>query len=559
MDTNAVIIYNQAQCENITLQFLDILLDETLIYGTIYVPVSCRQTVSTVNKRLPEKQIYEYVLRLAESYRVCLSNKLPDKTADYMVLENPDIPVQKAPLEKDSEIERGLKTDCYLAARYKNILLEHHYFEEVIQCILDEASKLQCRQQVISFLEEMLQGGDAYQYFDQGSRPFLIYRGSKECYQVLDSFAENLGSALRRQGFLVEFFDSGKEKHTALSRYIGKSFQAVIGMQTFLFSALMENGSFLHDKIRGPKYNFVFDHPLWMCRQFQNVPKSLTILTLDRDYASYIRRYYQLNAYFLPPGGIQETFVQQKRIYDVVFIGSFIDNSKDIFQKLRQLERPMRFLINRFWLIMRKEPRLSVENALRQALGSYNGKYILSDRQFMELCYELREYVLYLSQYYRKKLIKTLVNSGIKVDVFGTSWKYCTLRSNPNFVWHNKDLGTQESLAVWQQSKISLNIMSCHKNAVTERIVNSMLQGAAVCTEHNPYLDSQFQDGIDILFYDLANLAELPGKMLRLLADEKQLEIIGANGRRKAEKLHTWDCRASKLIKMAQSFKFSNL
>ena len=214
------------------------------------------------------------------------------------------------------------------------------------------------------------------------------------------------------------------------------------------------------------------------------------------------------------------------------------------------MERPMRFLINRFWLIMRKEPCLSVEDAMWQAIDYYDSKYLFSEQKFMELCYVLREYVLCLSQYYRKKLIKVLVCSGIKVDVFGTSWGYCPLRNNPNFIWHNKDLGTEECLDVWQKAKISLNIMSCHKNAITERIINSMLQKAVVCTEHNPYLESQFQDGTDILFYDLAHLPELPGRIAKLLADEKRLETIGDNGCRKAEKWHTWDCRASKIVKI---------
>lgn len=546
MGTNTVIIYNQAHPENLTLQFLDILLDETLIHGIIYVPVACIQNVSTVNKRLPTKQIYEYVLRLAEFYPVCLSPKRPENSAEYMIYENPAV------FGKKSSIEKDLRTDCYLAARYKDILLKHSYFEAVIESILADASQFKCRQQTIFFLEKMLQGKDAYQYLYQGSQPFLIYRGSKECYQVLDAFAECLGNALCRQGFVVQYFDAAKETHTALSRYIGKSFQAIIGMQTYLFSVRMKNGSYLHDQISGPKYNFVFDHPLWMYHQFQNVPKDITILTLDWDYASYIRRYDQLNAFFLPPGGIQAAFVQQERLYDVVFIGSFIDNSKNIFEKLHQQKRPMRFLINRFWLIMRKKPYISVEDALRQALFSTGCKCAISDRQFMELCYELREYVLYLSQYYRKKLIKTLVNSGIRVDVFGTSWKFCALRNNPNFMWHNKDLGMQECLAVWQQSKISLNIMSCHKNAITERIANSMLQKAVVCTEHNPYLESQFQNEIDILFYDLAHLTELPERIAKILENKKQLKMIGENGYRKAEKLHTWDCRARSLVKIAQ-------
>lgn len=538
MGTDVVIICNQTQQEDKELQFLDILLDETLIFGTVYVPAACYQKAGTINRRLPSKQVYEYALRLVCGGSVWLSQKAPENIPEYLIFNNP---VRK------TGTEQGLQTDCYVAARYKKELLEYNLFDVVIESILDAASECGCRQRVIPFLEKMLRGGNTYQYFYQGSQPFLIYRGSSECYQVLDTFAQCFGSTLRESGFLVEYFDPEKEGHTALSRYIGKSFQAVVGIQTFLFSARMENGDYVHDHISGPKYNFVFDHPLWMYHQFKNVPDNLVVLTLDKGYAAYIRRYSKLNARFLPPGGIQQPYERQTRIYDVVFIGTFIDNTIDIFRKLRHKERPMRFLINRMWLIMRKNPCLPVEDALRGALEHYN--YALLDQQFAALCYELREYILYLSQYRRRKLIKMLVCSGIRVDVFGTSWKYSELRYNPNFIWHNKDLGTQECLDIWWQSKIALNVMTCHTNAITERIANSMLQKAAVCTERNPYLESQFLDGQDILFYDLAHLSELPERIAGLLKDEKKLEQIGENGCKKAEQWHTWGCRAKEFLK----------
>lgn len=544
MGAGTVIICSQIRQENSELHFLDILLDERLVSGKIYVPKECFQKVSTVNRRLHAKQIYEYVLRLSCSYPVYLSKEEPENCADYVVYQNQGILCQQTFL--------GLQTDCYVAARYKKILLDHGLFDAVIESILNIAEQSGCCERIVTFLEEMLQGGSVYQYFYQGSQPFLIYKGNQECYQVLDAFAECFGSALRRAGYLVKYFDTAKEKHTALSRYIGKSYQAVVGIQTFLFSVRMEDGSFLHDKINGPKYNFVFDHPLWMYRQFQNVPDNLIILTLDVDYAAYIKKYYKLDAYFLPPGGIQEPFAQQERIYDVVFIGSFIDNSIDIFKKLRKLERPKRFLVNRMWLIMRRNPGLSVEDALRQALNDdlTVSQVICQEQQFLALCYEMREYILYLSQYFRRKLIKKLVCSGVKVDVFGTSWKYCSFRDHPNLIWHDKDLNTQQCLQIWQQSKIALNVMTSHKNAITERIANSMLQKAAVCTEKNPYLESQFQDGQDIIFYDLAHFGELPGRIAKLLEDEKKLENIGENGCKKAEKLHTWDCRVQEFLKL---------
>ena len=95
-------------------------------------------------------------------------------------------------------------------------------------------------------------------------------------------------------------------------------------------------------------------------------------------------------------------------------------------------------------------------------------------------------------------------------------------------------------------------MMSWHKNALTERIANSMLQKAVVITDRNPYLESQFQDGQDIIYYDLDQMDKLPARIQRLLQSPERISEIGENGYQKAAKYHTWDCRAKELIQIAE-------
>ena len=66
-DSCIIIVHNKTYLQTRQLNFLDILLDETLINGTIYIPKACLKKVSTMNKRLPAKQTYEFLLRLAQS------------------------------------------------------------------------------------------------------------------------------------------------------------------------------------------------------------------------------------------------------------------------------------------------------------------------------------------------------------------------------------------------------------------------------------------------------------------------------------------------------------
>lgn len=531
-----IIVQPFTQINRTSLGFLDILLDETLIYGTIYIPRTCFKTVSYLNHRLPAKRVYELLLRLAQEFPILLSDSAPIDPASFIILYS-----DESELDEDN-----LRTDCYILSRYKKIFLEQQLFDAAVESVLTQAQTLDCQESIISFLSDMLQEQGSYLPYYLGSEPFLIYTGDDVCYHILSIFAEELGNALTRQGQLVEYFDLSKKAFTDADQLIGRSFQAVIGVQTYMFSALLEdNKGFLHDHIVGPKYNFVLDHPLWFQNHLTSVPKNLTIFTLDRNYASFAEKYYPVRAHFFPPGGIERDYTSVSRDYDVTFIGTYLNNSQDVWKSLRNAAPKERFFINRLWLIMRKQPGQSAEESLHMTLAYYH--WSLTDAEFLQLMHRLRKYILFLSYCYRSRILKTLLDSGIKVDVFGASWRYSPLRQSPNFVWHDQDLSTEECLAVWQRSKIALNIMSWHKNAITERILNSMLQKAVVVTERNPYMESAFSPGEELVLYDLADLATLPKQIAELLENPVLLSRIAERGYQNAHMLHTWDKRASEL------------
>ena len=63
----------------------------------------------------------------------------------------------------------------------------------------------------------------------------LIYKGEPICYNILNTFAEQLGEALQRLGEEVEYFDVKQSGEAALAAYAGKTYQAIIGFQSYLF------------------------------------------------------------------------------------------------------------------------------------------------------------------------------------------------------------------------------------------------------------------------------------------------------------------------------------
>jgi spore maturation protein CgeB len=156
--------------------------------------------------------------------------------------------------------------------------------------------------------------------------------------------------------------------------------------------------------------------------------------------------------------------------------------------------------------------------------------------------------------YYREKIIRTILDAGLTLHVFGDSWKTPALCVYPNLVIHPEAEG-QDALKLYAQSKISLNIMSWHKDGMTERIANSMMNRAVVLTDPSTYLTEHYEDGREIVYYHLTRLDELPGKIKRLLSDDDYRETIAENGFKTAAAHDTWDDRAAEFLEILEKIR----
>ena len=96
------------------------------------------------------------------------------------------------------------------------------------------------------------------------------------------------------------------------------------------------------------------------------------VLTHDADYVTFVQNYFRKNAVLFPPAGIEPTCKNEvTRKYDLTFVGTYGNYWNEILL-IHQMERKERFLANRFLLVMRKNPDLSSEEALKRALTFYD-------------------------------------------------------------------------------------------------------------------------------------------------------------------------------------------
>lgn len=533
-------------CKKITgekeITFEEILLNESLVQGEIWVERQALCTAGGMNDQLISKRNYELLLRIAKQFSVLYVNE--EKKKEYLQEEK-----NWKRLEPDEYFEENSpdldawKTNCYLISRYKKELIEMKCFDDAVNGVILDGGG-----QAVKYLEQMLSATEEYYRIYDSTQPILIYAGDDICYHVLDTFARCLGNAFQKLGYSVIYFDMSKRKIEDIVDYVGIRLKAVIGMQTYMFSVKKNDGSYLHDAIGAAEYHFVFDHPVWLRNHLICGPKQMTVLTPDGNYAVFVEKYYGHKARFLPPAGQEDFYCgQENRVYDISFLGTYGDSLLKELRELRENDRKKAFMVSRYIRYMRQDMNNTPEQALERLLDYYG--ISCTKEEFEKQFYSLRWTMLKLAHYYRRKTVEVLLKAGLTIHVFGNSWKDSPLCKYPGLICHEQAVGEQ-ALKVYGNSKLSLNIMTWHKDGFTERIANAMLQKSVVVTDRTVYLEKNFTDGEDMLIFGLENLQELPERMKALLIDEEKRKKIAECGYQKAKKGHTWQKRAEQLLEL---------
>ena len=463
------------------------------------------------------------------------------------------------------EYEEG----CYLLSLHAKERMEQGTFENETERLLCITKELGRERSGIFLMEEMLQKKECFTRRLEKDSPFLILGGDATCYDVLNGFALAVADCLRKKGKEVVWYDLAKSGPEGLLDLQGQTYRAIVGFQTWLFSVKRQDGQNVFDLIHGPKYHFIFDHPLWMKEHLENAPKRYYVLTHGEDYLAFVKKYFKeevTDCFLLPPAGMQREALEstdegaqiqsQNHIgvglaqeqLDITFIGTWYDY-RERLQYIYNTKGRERYLANRFLLMMKKNPNLTAEAAFTQALDWYGIK--VDEKTYKALLFEMKQVVFAIMTYYREKVIKTILESGLSVHVYGDSWKHSPLAKNENLICHPQ-VSLAESLEVWERSKISLNIMSWHKGGFTERIANMLLAGTLAVSDKSDYLTEHFTDEKDMLLFDLTELEKLPDKLKHYLTNEKEREKIAENGKRKALCEHTWEKRTEELLEIIE-------
>lgn len=384
-------------------------------------------------------------------------------------------------------------------------------------------------------------------------KKIILFRGGVE---TLEYFSKQIGDTLQNAGheiFIFDMQDMFGSFHDLLL-FCKKGEGILI---TFNFIGLSgepifqrENGLFF-DEYDIKCINIVVDHPFYYHKQLRNLPKDYLQFCIDRTHLAYMQTYFptvQMGE-FLPLAGTEiirtsgRRTVEQRDI-DIIFTGNYTPPhtfDKDINRLGAEYAEFYHGII---------DDLISNPNQTMDEVFVRHIKRDIPDAGMEDLkqCMENMIFIdLYVRFYMREKAVKTLVDNGFHVHIFGNGFDRISYK-HPECITFGGGVKSIVCLRKLGKAKISLNVMPWFKDGAHDRVFSAALNGAVNLTDGSQYLKEVFTGKNAISFYDLKQMERLPELAERLLSDKHLLEEMAEQAYAVARE-HTWENRTKVLMK----------
>lgn len=354
-------------------------------------------------------------------------------------------------------------------------------------------------------------------------------------------------------GHEVLLYDFRKEKESLskLFRFVERGNTVMVSFNFHGMTPgdvfLDENGTWFWDDMEIPCYNIVVDHPFYYHRFLSTAPKDYIHLSIDRYHVAYMERFcpeIKLGP-FLPLGGTplyekKDIIPMNKRPMDICFTGNYTPPSKFETYITRLGDEYTEFYYGMIRELL-DNPYLTLEDVAERHIRKEIPE--VTEAELKETMGNLIFIDLYIRFTMRGKVVKTLVDAGYQVHVFGEGWEDLECKHPENIV-NGKSLNSQECLEKISNSRLSLNVMPWFKDGAHDRVFNTMLNGAVCVTDSSIYLDEILKDDQNAIIYDLTKIEQLPERIGKLLNNPEKLQQIADSGYETALHGHTWADRA---------------
>lgn len=378
----------------------------------------------------------------------------------------------------------------------------------------------------------------------------LLLKTGISRYNCSDKYIEEWAAAIRKLGCNTCVLDGWSLAHPMLYNHVlaTKHFDAVFDL----------NGMFtlqgIHQKLSSESIYSIYlcDPPFCVDAQDKlgQFDERTVVFACDRNFCDYVKRYFPMvkHTNFIPLSGnfYPVNVPYEERSIDILFTGSYESPLKQKEKVLERFEKGsvMAQFVEDMLEDIIENPQYTLPECLSRILMKYHQE--VSDSDFHELVIEFAGIDFYARFYYRDKVIRTLLDAGLKIDVFGNGWENFQAENKEKLVIHQgNSYAASKALA---NAKIALNIMPWFKDGFQERIASAMLSGTVAVTDESKYILENFKNDSELLIFSLKDIESLPKRIKYLFEHSEEAARIAENGRKKADS-HTWFARTYEMLR----------
>ena len=122
----------------------------------------------------------------------------------------------------------------------------------------------------------------------------LIFSSREICYLSANFFANQLGAAFEELGYEADIceFTAEDDLDEKLKPYLGQRYEVIADFNSMLPRMVLEDGTPYLDRMDGPFFDYILDHPLFHYTGLSSGVKNLHALVLDEAQARYASACY---------------------------------------------------------------------------------------------------------------------------------------------------------------------------------------------------------------------------------------------------------------------------
>lgn len=377
----------------------------------------------------------------------------------------------------------------------------------------------------------------------------IVFSSREICYQSSSFFENQMADAFEDLGFDVQVceFDEHDDLDAVFQPLYGQKYRLLLDFNSTITRMVEEDGTPVLDKLDGPFFDYILDHPLFHYNCLNADLKNLNGIFLDEAQEAYVKRYYpRVKKTLTMSLGATEAVTGGKKTETdtVLFMGTY-DRPDKIYEMVDLSPEPLRSYMKELIEMRIEDPILPMEEGFGQLLKAH-GEELPDDKfaLFMNAMYSVDAYI---RDYFRKAAVDELVRAKIPVRLVGEGWeKYESC--NEAYVTREKAVVFGLSFEKIAHADVLLNVSPFFNHGAHDRIFAGMANHCTVLTDQNPYLKRILKDGEQVCMYSLKDIRTLSDYAAELLTNHALCRDIQNNAYVEFKQKYTWEEKAKQLL-----------